>query len=325
MDSPTPDAAPRHVPVLPAAVLAALAPAPGQVAVDATAGTGGHTRLLAERVGPGGRVVALDRDPAMLALARPRLEGLPVTLLQANFDGLRGVLDGLGLPAADAVLADLGVCSDQLDAAERGFGFARPGPLDMRLDPGEGETAADLLRRFNERDLADLFWEYGEERFSRRIARRLVEARRTRPPETTEELAELVRRCVPRPPRKGGRRRPPIDPATRVFQALRIAVNDELGALDRFLAALPGCVRPGGRAAVISFHSLEDRRVKRAFRDRAVWEEWTRKPVQADEEEVRRNPRARSAKLRAAVRRPAGPQETTRDGGAARRRAWPRP
>jgi 16S rRNA (cytosine1402-N4)-methyltransferase len=325
MDSPAPDAAPRHVSVLPAAVLAALAPAPGQVVVDATAGAGGHTRLLAERVGPGGRVVALDRDPAMLALARPRLEGLPVTLIQANFDGLRGVLDGLGLPAADAVLADLGVCSDQLDAAERGFGFARPGPLDMRLDPGEGETAADLLRRLNERDLADLFWEYGEERCSRRIARRLVEARRTRPPETTEELAELVRRCVPRPPRKGGRRRPPIDPATRVFQALRIAVNDELGALDRFLAALPGCVKPGGRAAVISFHSLEDRRVKRAFRDRAVWEEWARKPVQADEEEVRRNPRARSAKLRAAVRRPAEPQATTQDGGAARRRARPRP
>jgi 16S rRNA (cytosine1402-N4)-methyltransferase len=149
-----------------------------------------------------------------------------------------------------------------------------------------------------ERELADLFWQYGEERFSRRIARKIVEVRRRTPLETTEQLAELVRRCVPRP--KG--RRSPIDPATRVFQALRIAINDELGALDRLLAALPGCVKPGGRVALISFHSLEDRRVKQALRDRVVWEVLTRKPVQATEEEVRNNPRARSAKLRAACR-----------------------
>ena len=162
-----------------------------------------------------------------------------------------------------------------------------------------GEPASALLRRLNERDLADLIYEYGEERFSRRIARRIVEARRTRPVETTEELAELVRRCVPRPRGK----RSAIDPATRTFQALRIAVNDELGALERLLAQLPRCLKPGGRAALISFHSLEDRRVKTAFRDRAVWEALTRKPVQATEEEVRTNPRARSAKLRAAKRR----------------------
>jgi 16S rRNA (cytosine1402-N4)-methyltransferase len=172
----------------------------------------------------------------------------------------------------------------------------------MRLDPGGGETAAGLLHRLNERDLADLIYQYGEERHSRRIARRIVEARRSAPLRTTEELAELVRRCVPRPPRSKDRRRAPIDPATRVFQALRIAVNDELGALDRLLAALPGCVRPGGRAAVISFHSLEDRRVKTAFKDRALWEALTKKPVQAGEDEVARNPRARSAKLRAARR-----------------------
>jgi 16S rRNA (cytosine1402-N4)-methyltransferase len=289
--------APHHVPVLPAEVLEALAPAAGQLIVDATVGAGGHARLLAELLGPTGRLIALDCDPAMLDLARQRLEGLIVTLVPANFDQLRVVLDELHLVAVDGVLADLGVCSDQLDAAERGFSFQQAGPLDMRLDPSTGEPATALLRRLNERDLADIFWQYGEERFSRRIARRIVETRRHAPLETTEQLAELVRRCVPRP--RG--RRAAIDPATRVFQALRIAVNDELGALDRFLQALPGCLKPGGRAAVISFHSLEDRRVKQAFRDRQQWQVLTRKPVQATDEEVRHNPRARSAKLRAAI------------------------
>ena len=300
MNSPTtgPEA-PRHVSVLPAEVLEYLAPQPGQVIVDATVGVGGHARLLAERLGPTGRLIGLDQDAAMLKLAGPRLHGLPVTLIQANFDQLREVLDRLHLTAVDGVLADLGVCSDQLDQAERGFSFQEAGPLDMRLDPNQGEPASALLRRLNERDLADLIYQYGEERFSRRIARRIVEARQREPLETTEQLAELVRRCVPRP--RG--RRPTIDPATRVFQALRIAVNDELGALERLLAALPGCLRPEGRAVLISFHSLEDRRVKQAFADRQRWEVLTRKPVQATAEEVHRNPRARSAKLRAAKRR----------------------
>jgi 16S rRNA (cytosine1402-N4)-methyltransferase len=302
MTAEAPDAAPRHVPVLPAEVLAALDPRPGQVMVDATTGAGGHSRLLAERLVPGGQLVCLDADPAMLERARPRLAGLPVTLVHANFGRLAEVLAELGLEQVDGVLADLGFSSDQVDDAERGFSFSRPGPLDMRLDPGDAETAGDLLARLKERDLADLFWRYGEERYSRRVARAVVEARRRQPLRTTEELAELVRRCVPRPPRHGGRRRPPIDPATRVFQALRVAVNDELGALDRLLGALPGVVRPGGRAAVISFHSLEDRRVKQAFRDRAVWEPLTKKPVQATEDELRDNPRSRSAKLRAARR-----------------------
>jgi 16S rRNA (cytosine1402-N4)-methyltransferase len=294
--APVPEA--RHVAVLPAEVLDALAPAPGQTLVDATVGAGGHARLLAERLGPTGRLIGLDRDAAMLALARPRLEGLPVTLVQASFAELRHVLDELGIAAVDGVLADLGVCSDQLDAPERGLSFQQAGPLDMRLDPTEGEPATALLRRLSERDLADLIWRYGEERFSRRIARKIVATRQRAPLETTEQLADLVRRCVPWP--KG--RRPAIDPATRVFQALRIAVNDELGALDRFLAALPGCVKPGGRAVVLSFHSLEDRRVKQAFRQREHWDVLTRKPVQAGEEELRNNPRARSAKLRAALR-----------------------
>jgi 16S rRNA (cytosine1402-N4)-methyltransferase len=325
MNSPVSGGEPRHVSVLPDEVLTALDPQPGQVFVDATVGAGGHSRLLAERLGPTGRLIGLDRDASMLALAGPRLEGLPVTLVQAGFDDLPDVLGRLSVTAVDGVLADLGVCSDQLDVAERGFSFGQPAPLDMRLDPESGETAADLLRRLNERELADLFWQYGEERFSRRIARRIVETRKLQPLKTTDQLADLVRRCVPRPPRKGAwQKKPPIDPATRVFQALRIAVNDELGALERLLAALPDCLRPGGRAALISFHSLEDRRVKQAFRDRTRWQEQTRKPIQAGEEEVARNPRARSAKLRAAVRLDPQAKETTQDGYVGGKRFRPR-
>jgi 16S rRNA (cytosine1402-N4)-methyltransferase len=292
---------PHHVPVLPIEVLEMLAPAPGQVVVDATVGAGGHTRLIAERIAPSGRLVGLDQDSAMLDLARPRLAGLPVTLVHAGFGELPRVLRDLGIGPVNGVLADVGICSDQLDDPSRGFSFSASGPLDMRMNPDQGETARDLLMRLNERDLADIFWQYGEERFSRRIARRIVETRRREPLDTTEQLAELVRSCVPRPRRKHGQRAP-IDPATRVFQALRIAVNDELRALDRLLETLPRCLAPGGRAAVISFHSLEDRRVKQAFRKRETWEELTRKPLVATDEETASNPRARSAKLRAARR-----------------------
>jgi 16S rRNA (cytosine1402-N4)-methyltransferase len=250
---------PRHVPVLPVEVLELLALTPGQIVVEATLGAGGHARLLGERIGSEGRLIALDRDPAMIELARPRLEGLPVTVVRASFDQLRQVLDDLRIDRIDAVLADLGISSDQLDDAARGFSFQQDAPLDMRMNSTVGETAADLLRRLNERDLADIFYEYGEERFSRRIARKIVEVRQRQPVTTTGQLAELIRRCVPRP---GGKRRHTIDPATRVFQALRIAVNDELSALEGLLGALPRCLKPGGRAAIISFHSLEDRRVK---------------------------------------------------------------
>jgi 16S rRNA (cytosine1402-N4)-methyltransferase len=252
--------------------------------------------LIAEQLGATGRLIGVDQDPAMLALAQSQLAGYPVTLMQSNFDQLRAVLDELGIATVDGVLADLGVCSDQLDDPKRGLSFQQAGPLDMRLNPMEGEPAGNLLKRLSERDLADLFWKYGEERFSRRIARKIVEVRRQQPLKTTEQLAELVRRCVPRP---RGRQ---IDPATRVFQALRIAVNDELGALDGLLASLPGCLKSGGRAAIISFHSLEDRRVKQAFREKKQWQLLTKKPIQASEDELRHNPRARSAKLRAAVR-----------------------
>ena len=284
-----------HVSVLPAETLALLDPRPGEVFVDCTAGLGGHTLALARAVGPAGRVVALDQDAGMLALAGPRLAGLPVTLLHANFESLPELLARAGCPQVDGVLADLGFCSDQVSDPARGFSFQNDGPLDMRLNPDAGATAADLVNTLSEGALADLIFEYGEERKSRWVARRIVERRATKPFTTTADLADLVRRTVPR---SGS-----IDPATRVFQALRIAVNDELGALERLLAALPGLVRQGGRVAVISFHSLEDRPVKSAlFKVPEVWHPLTKKPVEAGAEEQARNPRARSAKLRAARR-----------------------
>lgn len=289
----------RHRPVLPIEVLRELAPQPGQTIVDATVGGGGHAALVAAVLGPTGQLIALDRDPTMLARAKERLASVPqapsLELVHAPFDELSQVLARLSLGRVDGVLADLGFASDQMDNPDRGFSFQRDGPLDMRLDPADVTTAADIVNTWDEGDLADLFYEFGEERKSRRIAARLVEARQATPFATTAQLAELVRKCVPGRP--GG-----IDPATRVFQALRIAVNDEMGRLRRLLEQLPSCLIPGGRAVIISFHSLEDRQVKWAFRDVAVWSVLTKKPIEATDEEIRDNPRARSAKLRAARR-----------------------
>jgi 16S rRNA (cytosine1402-N4)-methyltransferase len=293
----TPPPAPRHAAVLPDETVRLLDPKPGETWVDCTTGAGGHSRLIAERLAPGGRLLALDQDAAMLALAGPRLAGLPAELVHANFDQLPEVLARHGLDRVDGVLADLGFCSDQMDDPARGLSFQADGPLDMRLDRHAGQTAADLVNRLSERALADLIFEFGEERHSRRIARRVVERRQARPFETTADLAEVVRHSVPW---SADARR--IHPATRTFQALRIAVNDELGALDRLLAVLPAVVRPGGRAGIISFHSLEDRRVKHAFRDQARWRAVTKKPVEASAAEAAANPRSRSAKLRVAVR-----------------------
>jgi 16S rRNA (cytosine1402-N4)-methyltransferase len=290
----SPDREPRHLSVLVAETLRLLDPKTGETWVDCTVGGGGHARLLAQKLAPGGRLVGLDQDPTMLELARTRLVGLPVTLIHANFDQLPGVFANLGIEAVDGVFADLGFASDQVERAERGLSFRDDGPLDMRLDPTAGETAADLVNRLSEKSLADVFWEFGEERHSRRVARKIVERRKTKPFANTADLADVVRSCVPR---AGG-----IDPATRVFQALRIAVNDELGALDRLLASLPRVVKPGGRVGIISFHSLEDRRVKQAFRTANMWQPVTKKPVEAGDEELARNPRARSAKLRVAIR-----------------------
>jgi 16S rRNA (cytosine1402-N4)-methyltransferase len=287
----------RHIPVLPRQVLQGLEVQPGQVVVDATVGGGGHALLLAERLGAQGHLIALDRDAAALERARGRLESLSpgprITLIQSNFDRLRQVLDHLRIEHVDAVLADLGFSSDQIESAERGMSFQLVGPLDMRMNRDDEQTAADILASWNERDLADLFWQLGEERFSRRIARAVMQRREDQPLETTQDLAELVRGCVPKNPRG-------IDPATRVFQALRIAVNDELGSLKRMLESLPRCLRLGGRAAVISFHSLEDRLVKRALKDKTHWQALTKKPLVADDEEEAGNPRSRSAKLRIA-------------------------
>lgn len=269
---------------------------PGAIVVDGTLGGGGHSRALAEAVRPGGRLISLDRDPAAVDAARQHFAGLPVTAVQANFCDLPEVLGELEIEAVDGIVLDLGLSSDQLADEERGFSFSSTGPLDLRFNPMQGKPAWRLLERLSAEHLADLIYLYGEERHSRRIARAIVERRHDRPIETSAELAELVRRCVPRS------RHERIDPATRTFQALRIAVNDELKSLEIALRRLPDCLRPGGRLAVISFHSLEDRRVKEAFRDDPRLAALARKPAIPSDEEIAANPRSRSAKLRISQR-----------------------
>jgi 16S rRNA (cytosine1402-N4)-methyltransferase len=278
-------------------IVQALDLRPGAVVVDGTLGGGGHSRALAERVGPEGMVVALDRDPAAVAAAEQNLAGLPVKPLQGNYCDLPEVLGELGIKAIDGVVLDLGLSSDQLADAERGFSFSSEGPLDLRFDPTRGVPAWRLMERLSAEHLANLIYMFGEERYSRRIARAVVERRHDEPIRTAAQLAQLVRRCVPQT--KGQR----IDPATRTFQALRIAVNDELKSLEIGLRRIPDCLRPGARMAVISFHSLEDRRVKESFRNDMRLEVLTKKPIVPGPEEVDRNPRARSAKLRVAMRR----------------------
>ncbi|MBX3413504.1 MAG: 16S rRNA (cytosine(1402)-N(4))-methyltransferase RsmH [Pirellulales bacterium] len=290
--------APRHVPVLLDEILAALDPQPGGVFVDGTLGGGGYTRAIAERVGNRGDVIALDRDPAAIAAAEINLKGLPVKLVQSNFCDLPEVLDQLEIATVDGVVLDLGLSSDQLADVERGFSFDATGPLDLRFDPMEGEPASRLVNRLKAEHLADLIFAYGEERYSRRIARAIVARREERPIETAQDLASIVRRAVPRT-RDSER----IDPATRTFQALRIAVNEELKSLEIALRRIPDRLRAGGKFVVVSFHSLEDRRVKEAFRNDPRLEIDSRRAAQATEEEIRRNPRSRSAKLRAARRR----------------------
>jgi 16S rRNA (cytosine1402-N4)-methyltransferase len=246
-------------------------------------------------------------DLAERVLQQGATSEISIAWIHAGFDHLREILDEQQIGSIDAVVADLGICSDQLEHAERGLSFQLDGPLDMRLDQTRGRTAATIINSASERELSDILWKYGEERFSRRIARQIVAQRHRAPFRRTTELADLVRRAVPR----SGRQR--IDPATRTFQALRIAVNDELGALQRFLDQLGDCLRPGGRAAIISFHSLEDRLVKNEFRRRDRWHVLTPKPLSAGVDEVHTNPRARSAKLRAARRRFLDREEKSND------------
>lgn len=285
-----------HVPVLFDEVLEQLQPAPGGIFVDGTLGGGGHTRALAERVGPEGRVVAVDLDGGAVERTSVTLAGLPVLVANASYADIPEVLDEVGIAAVDGVLLDLGLSSDQLADAARGFSYLSEGELDMRFDLDRGEPAWRMIERMSEEHLANVIYQYGEERFSRRIAKKIVEQRRSDPVRTASQLAELVRSCVPRS------RGHNIDPATRTFQALRIAVNGELDALQTALKRLPDYLKPGGRLAIISFHSLEDRIVKEAFRDDERLSPITRKPIVASEEESNRNPRARSAKLRVAER-----------------------
>jgi 16S rRNA (cytosine1402-N4)-methyltransferase len=280
-------------------VLAWLDPRAGATVVDGTLGGGGHTAALARRVGPDGLVIAIDRDPAAWEAAERTLAGMSVKLVAANFCELPEVLKQLGIAAVDGIVLDLGLSSDQLADTQRGFSFDAEGTLDLRFDPTVGEPAWQLIERLDATQLADLIYQFGEERHSRRIARRIVEERAHTPIRTARHLADIVRRAVPR---SAGKTRQRIDPATRTFQALRIAVNDELGSLRRALACFPDCLKPQGRLAVISFHSLEDRLVKEAFRDDPRYEVLTRKPLVPSDAEVERNPRSRSAKLRVARR-----------------------
>ena len=288
-----------HEPVLTAQVLQHLRPERGGVFVDCTVGLGGHARALLAAGAT--RLVGLDRDPAALAIARETLAPWRerVELVHADYRTIADVLEAREIPLVDGALADLGVSSMQFDAPGRGFSFQRDEPLDMRMDQTQPGTAADLVANAGEEELANAIFQFGEERFSRRIARAIVTARRESPVDTTARLAAIVRRSVPR---RGYMR---IDPATRTFQALRIWVNRELEGLDGFIQQAASRLRAGARMAMITFHSLEDRIVKHTLRALAhasdpIVHVLTKKPIVPDEDEVRRNPRARSAKLRAA-------------------------
>jgi 16S rRNA (cytosine1402-N4)-methyltransferase len=273
----------------------------GGTYIDATVGLGGHSFAIAKRLGPQGRLIGFDKDPRALTIARERLGEPPetkagwpeITLLNASF---AEVGERLQSGTADGLLADLGLSSMQLQDASRGFSFQAEGPLDMRMDPQSGMTAEQVVNRLDEKTLADVIYEFGEERRSRRIARAIV---RARPVRTTAQLAQVISAAAR--PMKSDR----IHPATRTFQAIRIFVNRELDDLRALLAAAPQVLKPGGRLVIISFHSLEDRIVKDALRDAAhagIYRLLTKKPVMAQQEEIAENPRSRSAKLRAAER-----------------------
>ncbi len=286
-----------HASVLLSESLEYLAIRPDGIYVDATFGAGGHTRAILERV-PQGRVIAIDADPSAVSRAQS-IVSRSFTFVRANFSELRRVLDDCGVESVDGILFDLGVSSMQLDEAQRGFSFREDAPLDMRMDPYAGRSAYDILATASESELADIFFHYGEERAARRIAHTIVVRRDNgRLPRTTLEFAAMVSGIVHRP---GKRER--IHPATRVFQALRIAVNDELDVLKLGIDAAIGSLRAAGRIVAISFHSLEDRIVKQAFRGDERLDVLTKKPILPTESEMAENPRARSAKLRAAQRK----------------------
>lgn len=293
----------RHVPVLLQEAMDFLNVRTGGLYVDCTLGMGGHAAEIAKRLGPHGRLIGFDRDPQALELAKVKLaqvanelgDDAPRVMLVSEAFG--SIAQHVEAGSADGILADIGVSSLQLDEANRGFSFQADGPLDMRMDPRSGLTAAQVVNEASERELADLIYEYGEERRSRRIARAIV---RGRPVTTTGQLARIVAAAAP------AMKQDRIHPATRTFQALRIRVNRELDEIQALMDAAPRLLKPSGRIVVISFHSLEDRIVKDSLREGAragTWEILTKKPVTAGQEEIDRNPRARSAKLRAAEKR----------------------
>lgn len=308
-----------HLSVLPQEVIAFLQPRPGGLYVDGTLGGGGHTELILEQSAPTGRVIGFDRDPAALAAAGARLQrfGDRLQLIHDNFAGLRQQLTAHGIIGIDGILLDLGVSSHQLDTPERGFSFQVDAPLDMRMNPTEGIAAVDLVNDADEAELTEIIYRFGEERWAKRIAKFIIAARAEQQIATTGQLAAIICGAIPR---KAQEER--IHPATRTFQALRIAVNQELASLEEALAAIVDLLNPGGRAVVISFHSLEDRIVKESFRSytgrctcprdfpqcvcgaQARLKVLTSKPVMATAAEIATNPRARSAKLRAAERLP---------------------
>lgn len=292
---------PEHVPVMTAEVLHHLQPERGGLFVDCTVGLGGHSRAILETGAT--RLIGLDRDADALAYARTTLApwAARVDLVHSDYREIESVLESRHVAQVDGALADLGVSSMQFDEPGRGFSFQRDEPLDMRMDRSSGDTAADLIARAGERELADTIYAFGEEHFSRRIARAIVDARRAGPIDTTAKLAAIVRRAIPV---RGYQR---IDPATRTFQALRIWVNRELEGLDTFIGKIARRLRVGARLVVITFHSLEDRIVKHTFRALeksadAVIKVLTKKPLVPGDAEIAANPRARSAKLRAAER-----------------------
>lgn len=308
-----------HASVLLEEVVEALAPHDGGLYIDVTCGLGGHAEAILDASSPGGRLLGIDRDPAAIELASGRLArfGRRVTLVQGSFSDVRVFAEADDIFPADGVVADLGVSSLQLDDAKRGFSFMRSGPLDMRMGPSVGATAAELIEALDVDDLASILQDFGEVKRARSIAAAIAAARDRGELDTTTELAAVIERAC------GGRKASPIHPATRAFQAVRIAVNRELEELEKLLAALPELTKPGGRAAIITFHSLEDRMVKRAFEGpRPVslprglpveapnaprpWRPLTKKPITPDEREIAANPRARSAKLRMAERRSEG-------------------
>ena len=297
---------PPHKPVMLNEVISFIKPGKGDIIVDATIGAGGHSRQILKMIEPDGLLIGIDRDAEILKIAGRYLSKISESykLYQADYVDLDYILNKLEISEVQGILLDLGVSSLQLDSAERGFSFVKEGPLDMRMDRTQGITAEDLLKRLSEKEMADIFWRYGEEGRSRRIAKAIIqERRRGTEIKTTTQLAKIVEKALYTPGKYQKKRR--IHPATRVFQALRIAVNDELKSLEYFLNNVCEFLASGSRIVVISFHSLEDRLVKSAFRkgqDASSLKILTKKPLSPLDSEIRENVRARSAKLRVAER-----------------------